>query len=234
MFDAQRLLGTLISTGMGGLLGSPASEGTQGGLPGGREAPTGSSFTQAAGGGVGRAAGLAVLGTLAYKAYQAYTQGQQAQPDTGVQGAFAGQRPFAGQGAAPTHGSSPQPATPSQLTSNDARTLIRAMVAAANADGHVDPDEEARIHQALQQSGASDDERRFVNDEMQAPASVDALAREATDAEMASHIYAASLLAIDEFNPTNQLYLRYLGNRMGLDAGTIAALHQQVGAPALA
>jgi uncharacterized membrane protein YebE (DUF533 family) len=234
MFDAQRLLGTLVSTGMGGLLGGGQSSS---GSPFGGQSDvqvSGSSFTQAASGGIGRAASLAMLGTLAYKAYQSYQGSQQQAPQ---------QVPRAGQ---PSAGSIVQGMMPSgamqdrgadddapQIAESDAQTLIRAMIAAANADGHVDADEEARIYKMLEKTGASDEDQRFIAAEMRAPASIDTLAREARDPEMGSHIYAVSLLAIDAHNATNQAYLRYLANRVGLDNATIAALHRQVGAPPL-
>ncbi|MBV8650151.1 MAG: tellurite resistance TerB family protein [Alphaproteobacteria bacterium] len=235
MFDAQHLLGTLVSTGMGGLLG--------GGQPsGGNPYPSdndpqvsGSSFTQLASGGVGQAASLALLGTLAYKAYQSY-QGRVQQAPQG--GQSSGGQPTAGSIVAGLMPSAPPPASPPQgaapqLGESDAQILIRAMVAAANADGHVDPDEESRIYQLLEKTGASEEDQRFIAAEMRAPASIDTLVREARDPEMASHIYAVSLLAIDTHNATNQSYLRYLANRIGLDEATIATLHRQVGAPPL-
>jgi uncharacterized membrane protein YebE (DUF533 family) len=239
MFDAQRLLGTLVSTGMGGLMGGGQPSG---GSPfAGDSDPqvSGSSFSRMAGGGVGQAASLALLGTLAYKAYQSY-QGSQPAPQTGQS---ATGQPSAGsivQGLMPS-GMTPGGAAPAGpagdpgplLAESDAQILIRAMVAAVNADGHVDPDEESRIYQLLEKTGSSDEDQRFVAAEMRAPASIDTLVREARDPEMASHIYAVSLLAIDTHNATNQSYLRYLANRLGLADATIAALHRQVGAPPL-
>ena len=169
MFGAERLLGTLVSTGLGGIGQRPDFERA------GAGGPSASAFTRAASGGVGQMASLALLGTLAYKAYQGYQQNRQPQapqpprqPGPAVTGAAAG-----------------------MLEPSDAQTLIRAMIAAANADGHVDASEESRIHQALEAAGASEEERRFVASELQSPASVDVLARAAKTSEMAAHIYAA-------------------------------------------
>ena len=212
MFGAERLLGTLVSTGLGGIGQRPDFERA------GAGGPSASAFTRAASGGVGQMASLALLGTLAYKAYQGYQQSRQPQapqpprqPGPAATGAAAG-----------------------MLEPSDAQTLIRAMIAAANADGHVDASEESRIHQTLEAAGASEEERRFVASELQSPASVDVLARAAKSPDMAAHIYAASLLGIVDHTAANQAYLRYLASRLGLDGGTVAALHQQVGAPPLA
>jgi len=212
VFGAERLLGTLVSTGLGGIGQRPDFERA------GAGGPSASAFTRAASGGVGQMASLALLGTLAYKAYQGYQQSRQPQapqpprqPGPAATGAAAG-----------------------MLEPSDAQTLIRAMIAAANADGHVDASEESRIHQTLEAAGASEEERRFVASELQSPASVDVLARAAKSPDMAAHIYAASLLGIVDHTAANQAYLRYLASRLGLDGGTVAALHQQVGAPPLA
>jgi uncharacterized membrane protein YebE (DUF533 family) len=233
MFGAKKLLGTLVSTGlggltqrpdfsappsqasgMGGLMGALAGAGILGALTGGpSRAESGGAFTRASSGGLGRAASLAVLGTLAYKAYQSYQQGRQQAPAQAPAGAIQ--------------------AAEDAVSDDEATTMIRAMIAAANADGHIDADEEARIQRVLDQAGAGDEARRLVAREIRSPASVDALVREAKSPEMASHIYAASLLGIDQHNPTNQAYLRYLAQRLGLDPGTIAALHSQLGVPSL-
>lgn len=228
MFGAKELLGTLVSTGMGGLtqrpdfsapasqaggmgglMGALAGAGILGSLAGPSQATSGGSFTRASSGGLGRAASLALLGTLAYKAYQSYQQGR---------------------GPAPAQ---PAQAVEDAVSDDQATTLIRAMIAAANADGRIDQDEEARIQRVLDQTNAGDEARRLVAQEIQSPASVDALVREAKSPEMASHIYAASLLGIDQHNPTNQAYLRYLAQRLGLDPDATTSLHKQLGVPAL-
>jgi uncharacterized membrane protein YebE (DUF533 family) len=162
-----------------------------------------------------------MLGTLAYKAYQSY---QQARPEPQAQTPIA---------ATPRRAAAPAASAADELSETDAQILIRAMVAAANADGHVDADEAARIRRKLQQSGAGDDELRFVAQEIRAPASVDVLVREARDPEMASHIYAASLLGMGEYTRANQTYLAYLATRLRLDPATIAQLHRQLGVPPL-
>jgi uncharacterized membrane protein YebE (DUF533 family) len=217
---------------MGGLLGGSQASGDQ--ASAGDPQVQGSSFTQLTSGGIGQAASLAMLGTLAYKAYQSY----QSRVPQAPEGASSGGQPTAGSivaGLMPSRAAPPRPpqGPEPQLAESDARILIRAMVAAVNADGHVDPDEESRVYQLLEKTGASEEDQRFIAAEMRAPASIDTLVREARDPEMASHIYAVSLLAVDGHNATNQSYLRYLANRLGLDEATIAAMHRQVGAPPL-
>ena len=73
MFGAERLLGTLVSTGLGGIGQRPDFERA------GAGGPSASAFTRAASGGVGQMASLALLGTLAYKAYQGFQQSREPQ-----------------------------------------------------------------------------------------------------------------------------------------------------------
>lgn len=207
MFGAKQLLGTLVSSGLGGA--APVRAGPSAGSG------------NLAGGGLGKAASLALLGTLAYKAYQSYQQRRDAAPV--AQPVWPG----------PVTPSPEQGDTADRLSDSDAKTLIRAMVAAANADGHVDAQEEQRIHRVLAQAGASAEDRHFVADAIRSPAGIDELVGAARDPEMASHIYAASLLGMGEHSTVNQAYLRYLASRLSLDDATIAALHRAVGAPAL-
>jgi uncharacterized membrane protein YebE (DUF533 family) len=216
MFGAERLLGTLVSTGLGGIGRQPTFG------PGDQGAPSGSAFTRASSGGLGGMASIALLGTLAYKAYQSFQQ-QAPQPSQARQPSQPLQPPSQPAAAAPE----------ATVNPSDAQTLIRAMIAAANADGHVDASEESRIHRVLENSGASEEDRRFVAGELQSPASVDVLARAATNPDMASHIYAASLLGIADHTAANQAYLRYLASRLNLDGGVVTALHNQIGAPPL-
>lgn len=207
MFGAKELLGRLVSSGLGGA--APLRTGPSAGP------------SNPAGGGLGKAASLALLGTLAYKAYQSYQRGRDAAPAAQP----VRQGPVT---RLPEYGDSAD-----RLSDGDAKTLIRAMAAAANADGHVDAQEEQRIYRVLEQAGASAEERRFVADAIRSPAGIDELVGAARDPEMASHIYAASLLGMGEHSTVNQAYLRYLSGRLGLDKATIGALHRAVGAPAL-
>jgi uncharacterized membrane protein YebE (DUF533 family) len=157
------------------------------------------------GGRLGKGAGLAALGGLALHAYQNY----QAQ-----------------QGAAPAEQPS---AADDGVDDEDAVLIIRAMVAAANADGRIDADEQARIMDRLEQSGATAEERDFLVGELRQPVGVEAIASRVRTPEVAEQVYGASLLAMTADTPAEQSYLRYLADRIGLDARATAAIHQQLG-----
>lgn len=111
------------------------------------------------------------------------------------------------------------------------KLLVRAMIAAAKADGQVDDQEMERIVGKIDTDGVSDEERRFVSDELNAPVDIAGLAAGATSPVVAAEVYAASLLAIDVDTPEEAGYLRDLAAALGLDATTVARLHELTGTP---
>jgi uncharacterized membrane protein YebE (DUF533 family) len=104
-------------------------------------------------------------------------------------------------------------------------TLIRAMIAAAKADGHISPEERTRIAQQIQAAGMDKDHRDFIEQELAKPLDVDAVAASATSPELAAEIYAASLLAIDADGVAEKGYLAMLAARLNLDPGLVRYLH---------
>ncbi|MEE8272030.1 MAG: tellurite resistance TerB family protein [Alphaproteobacteria bacterium] len=114
-----------------------------------------------------------------------------------------------------------------------ALVLVRAMIAAAKADGVIDADERGRILGRLEEDSASDEERAFVVAEMDRPLDLDGLLAAVDGPGMAAQVYAASLLAIEVDTPAERMYLQLLAARLGLDAATVASLHEQTGTPPL-
>jgi uncharacterized membrane protein YebE (DUF533 family) len=113
---------------------------------------------------------------------------------------------------------------------NLARHLLRAMIAAAKADGHVDPQEQARIFAEMDKLPLSSEDKAFVMDELRAKLDVDAVAAAAATPEEAAEIYTASLLAIDIDNAAERGYLAMLAARLKLDDALVAHLQQSVAA----
>ncbi|MEY6431547.1 tellurite resistance TerB family protein [Thioalkalicoccus limnaeus] len=111
------------------------------------------------------------------------------------------------------------------------RLVLRAMIAAAKADGHIAQDEMQRILGHLKADEVSESERRFVLDEINKPLDVADIAREVRTPAQAAEVYAASLVAIDIDSDAEREYLRSLSSALGLDPGVIAFLHQTTGAP---
>ena len=163
--------------------------------------------------------GMAAVGALAYKAYQNYQ---------------AGKTPAASSSTVPSVPMLPPPSDTPFNPSTEAdqqilgRNLMRAMIAAAKADGHVDAQEQAAIFAQMDRLNLDADDKAFVIDELRRPLDVDAVATGARSPEEAAEIYAASLLAIDIDNPAERGYLSLLAARLGLDEKLVAHLHATI------
>ncbi|MGR5434616.1 tellurite resistance TerB family protein [Vibrio owensii] len=97
-----------------------------------------------------------------------------------------------------------------------AKLILKAMIGAAKADGHVDEQEMARIEQALTEMGADDHVRQLVNQELHKPLDPAEIARLATSPQQASEIYLASLIVADEQNFMEKAYLQELAKQLNL------------------
>lgn len=151
--------------------------------------------------------GLALVGTLAYKAYQNYQKGQA--PAQSAQPA-----PTAAQLPPPESPFNPVQAAQTQLPV----TLLRTMIAASLADGHIDDQERIAISGKLNESGPRLDEaEQFLTHELANPASVDTIAREVSSEEEAAEVYLSALLAIDPDNSAERAFLARLAMALKLD-----------------
>lgn len=277
MADLQRILGTMLASGMGGrshsgmnAMGSVlGNSGFGAGVPGG-------AFGAASGNrgmGVGSVAGLGALGYLAFKAFQERQRnqgaaGQGAQPagrpgaspwgDAGgilgslFGGGAAGStgRSESGQGSGQGAGSlsdrlseviqsrgTPQaedrddhrddgayPAV--AMEDQQALLLIRAMIAAANADGEITPDERRHILDTLDEAGAGAEERRIVEQELDRPQPLESLLQSVKDQQTAEQVYLASRMAVNEQSEAERSYLNYLASRLKLDPQRVRQMNQ--------
>ncbi len=229
MFDAKKLLDQML----GGQQGSSDKSGSGGGS-GGLAGMSPDFMKGLASGGVAgslatillgsksgkklaksalKVGGTAALAGLAYKAYQTWQQGQQEQQ---------GQVP-APPAAAETVFLPPQAAAQADLS----LSLLRAMIAAAKADGHIDAAEQQKIFGKLDEAGLGMEAKAFVIDEMRKPLNIDAIVADATTPERAIELYTASVLAIDVDDPSEQAYLAMLAARLKLDPGLKLAVEQE-------
>ena len=96
--------------------------------------------------------------------------------------------------------------------------LIRAMIAAANADGEITPDERQQITGKLDQAGAGPEERAVLERELQNPRSADQIVGEVQGQETAEQVYLASRLAMNPDTPAEKAYLDFLAARLQLPA----------------
>jgi uncharacterized membrane protein YebE (DUF533 family) len=154
---------------------------------------------------------LALIGGLAYKAYQNYQDGKPL--ITGPENAAP---------PAPD-GSGFEPAA---ISNDAAKMMIKAMIAAAAADGRIDDAEYARILDSAGGTGLSGEAKVFLESELRNPATASALAGSVTTPQEALQVYTAARLAIDADNASETGFLAELAAALGIDA----ALARQVDA----
>ncbi|WP_047045538.1 tellurite resistance TerB family protein [Vibrio mexicanus] len=109
-----------------------------------------------------------------------------------------------------------------------AKLILKAMIGAAKADGHVDEEEMARIEQALTEVGADENVRQLVHTELHKPLDPSEIARLATSPQQASEIYLASLIVADEQNFMEKAYLQELAKQLNLSNEVTLQLEAQL------
>lgn len=137
-----------------------------------------------------------------------------------------------GAGGAPLGLRAPQDSGEETALEQRATLLIRAMVAAAKADGEIDAAERSRIAGRVQEVGAGAEALDFLMAEMQRPQDLPALAGAVRSPEEAVEVYAASLLAIQVDTAAEVEYLNRLAQAVGLERQVVAQIHAALGAPA--
>ena len=153
---------------------------------------------------------MAALGALAYNAWKNY-QGGQAAPASAAQGQFipAEER------------SQAQTAQASELT-------IKAMIAAAAADGRIDTAESSAI---LAQIGTENAEARaWLEQQIHNPPTPQTLAAEVgNDPALAAEIYLASRIVCGDLDRREIVYLHELAEALHLDDALVEKLEHQAG-----
>jgi uncharacterized membrane protein YebE (DUF533 family) len=153
---------------------------------------------------------LALIGGLAYKAYQNYQQGQPV---------LTGAKPQQHAILAAPEGSGFEP---SAATDQHATLLIRAMIAAAVADGRIDEKEQQEILGGLKQARLEDAAQQFLAREVANPATVDDLAEAVGSPEEGVQVYTAARIAVDPNLEEEHEFLVALAERLGIDENLAA------------
>jgi uncharacterized membrane protein YebE (DUF533 family) len=177
--------------------------------------------------------GLAVIGGLAYRAYQNQQSPKSAAPEraagqtdsntpaanSSLPGTPAASAPHKGDAVAPSALSVPETSRfhPVSQTEDDALLFLRTMVAAAAADGTIDAAERSRIAKGLTEAGIDPDASRWLETEMASPADVEELAANVNDPDRAAQVYAAARIAIDPDTMQEREFLNQLAGALDLD-----------------
>ena len=120
------------------------------------------------------------------------------------------------------------PATPDQ--EKEAEILLRAMIAAAKADGEIDAEEQRKITEHL--GDVSPEEAELVRREMQSHTNLEDLI-DSVPRGMEQQVYLMSLLAIDLDSQAEAQYLDKLARGLNISQQQANAIHEQLGVPKL-
>ena len=231
MIDPEKILRELSKGSLGGGLGGGRGGGSLGGLGGLLGGGLLGGKRKKGGGKLVQLGTLAAVGAVAYKAYEAYQRNQaaaagapgQPAPMGGTGGtAPAGTAPAAAHsGSAWTPPSAGAPGASAVASgaapASDGLTLLRAMIAAAKADGEVDAAESQQILAQVGRANLSADEKAFLLEEFAKPLNLDAVIAGVRTPQQAAEVYAASRLVIADASAAEQAYLGLLAARLKLD-----------------
>lgn len=215
---AQQGSGSMSSQdGLGGLLGGLLGGGNAtdgggglggllGGLLGGRGGSSAGGNSQGRSAGGVNYAALASLGMMAYQAYQSWQRSQAAAPQQAVR-------------------------TVDQLSGPEAEehshAILRALIAAAKADGRIDEQEQQLIYAEIKRHTSDPQLQQWLDEEVSKPLDAAEVAQSAQDPAMAAEMYLASVMLVDDQQPAERAYLDELAGALQIDPTLQVHLEQQ-------
>ncbi|PKM29951.1 MAG: DUF533 domain-containing protein [Gammaproteobacteria bacterium HGW-Gammaproteobacteria-11] len=151
--------------------------------------------------------GLAAVGVIAYKAYGQWQQKQGNQSMAEIRTVDR---------------------LPAPQVEEHSRAVLRALIAAAKADGHVDQRERQLIDAEVARLTNDAQLQHWFDQELQKPLDPVEVASAASTPEMAAEMYLASLLVIDEDSFMERAYLEELAKQLRIEPGLKRELENQV------
>ncbi len=119
-----------------------------------------------------------------------------------------------------------------QLAESDAegrsQVLMRALIAAAKADGHIDDEELGKIQAKVAELGLDDDSSEFIKAELAKPLNAAEVASGADSPTTAAEIYLVSYLLMGSQNAQEKAYLHDLAQQLGLKPTLVAELERKM------
>jgi uncharacterized membrane protein YebE (DUF533 family) len=165
------------------------------------------------GGGMLGVGSAALLGTLALRAYQNYHQGKPARVS-----------------AAPPEATSQPGPLPHDEPSLDGKPfellLMRAIIGAIKADGHIDSAEQQRLVTQIEQQHLDPEAKAFVLDLLTKPVDLAEMAALVGKDTQRAEVYLAARMATDIDEPAEKAYLDQLANVLQLPPELRAHLDQ--------
>jgi uncharacterized membrane protein YebE (DUF533 family) len=110
--------------------------------------------------------------------------------------------------------------------SREAVFLIRAMIAAANADGVIGEEERNRILKKFDTLDLSDQEHSFIVNELLSPIGLEDIVSQVESPEMAKKVYTVSLLAIEVDTDAERAYMNTLAQQLSLNKSDLNDIYQ--------
>lgn len=229
MFDPKALLDGLLGSNVPGTQGTVRDKAGQA-LQMAKDNPLaagalaavlfGTSTGRSVTGSAVKLGGLAAIGGLAYQAYKNYQAGK-----------TPAEAPPADQPLLPPPADTGfHPSQAPQGETEFAMMLVRAMIAAAKADGTIDEEERAKISDRLSLAGLDSDAEEFLRNELAAPLDVDALANAAQSEEQKVELFTAARLAVSLDTRAERGFLDMLAGRLNLPDALVDHIEATVSA----
>jgi uncharacterized membrane protein YebE (DUF533 family) len=118
-----------------------------------------------------------------------------------------------------------------ELVDDDfALALVRAMIAAARSDGHVDDAERSKIADKLSVAGIEAEAQAFIDGELADPTDLGEIVAAANSEEQRVELYTASRLAINPDSRAERSYLDMLAGRLELPDALVDHIEATVSA----
>jgi len=143
--------------------------------------------------------GAAALGALAFRAYSNWQQ-------QSASGSAAATPPQAAQ------------FLPAPVSEDHSRAVLKALIAAAKSDGHIDARERGLIEEKLAALADEPELHSWIDAEVARPLDPAEVAAAASSMEVASEMYLVSVLAVDAESFMERAYLDALAMKLNLPA----------------
>ncbi|QPN43286.1 tellurite resistance TerB family protein [Priestia aryabhattai] len=197
--------GSRAQQGNGGMA-SQDGLGGLGGLLGGLLGGSAGGSAQGRPAGGSHYAALASLGMMAFQAYQSWQRNQAAAPQQAMR-------------------------TVDQLSGPEAEdhslAILRALIAAAKADGRIDQQEEQLIYAEIKRQTSDPHLQQWLDEEVSKPLDATEVAQSAQGPAMAAEMYLASVMLVDDQQATERAYLDELASALQIDPTLQVRLEQQ-------
>jgi len=149
---------------------------------------------------------LAAVGGIAWQAYQSWAAGNDNPAKNGEPVAVN--------------------SLPEEAANDRSLLLLKAMIAAAKADGHIDEQEMSDIQKQVSELGLTGDIAGFIQSEIAAPSNLEELAAQCDTPEVAAEIYLISSVMINKQNEVESAYLDALAAALELPDSLLIELEK--------